>query len=136
MTCDGTQTPGGSLQGHGKTLLGHLAFNFASHPENLATEALLFVLERSLEARRAMARLLGDCGIEVPESLSYRSQAGSDDGSIPDLVGVDSEGRRPVIVEAKFWAGLTDNQPCGYLKQLPEAAPGILPIDPIFLSPI
>ena len=38
----------------------------------------------------------------------------------PDLVGFDHQGRERLLVEAKFWAGLTDNQPQGYLDRLTD----------------
>lgn len=49
----------------------------------------------------------------------------------PRLVGFEADRRRVLIVEAKFWAGLTENQPVAYLGQLPQAAPG----KPLFVAP-
>ena len=113
------------------TLLGHLALSFSEHPENLATRALGFILQRSANAQNAVARLLRQCGVIVPDGLVYRNQSVGDDDTIPDLVGVDEKGRECVIVEAKFWAGLTENQPCGYLKRLPQESPAAL----VFVAP-
>lgn len=35
-----------------------------------------------------------------------------------DISGIDSQGKEKVILEAKFWASLTENQPISYLKRL------------------
>ena len=39
---------------------------------------------------------------------------------IPDLVGNDDTDVTRLMLEAKFWAGLTDRQPVDYLRRLPE----------------
>ncbi len=103
------------------TLIGHLALKFHAHPENLATEGLGFLLKRSPEARKVLRDLLAGRGVSVPEGLLYDTQAtDSEDGSRPDLVGCDNDGHARVVLEAKFWAGLTENQPVTYLRRLPE----------------
>jgi hypothetical protein len=45
----------------------------------------------------------------------------SEDETIPDLVGTDGEGDNVFVVENKFWAELTSNQPLGYLPLLPKS---------------
>jgi hypothetical protein len=105
------------------TVLSHLALHFASHPENIATEALAFILNRSVAARlalTALARRSFDC--PCVEELKFNTQVANDDGGRPDLVGTAPDGTRRMFVEAKFWAGLTDAQPVAYLKKL--QAPG------------
>ena len=49
------------------------------------------------------------------------TQVTASDGSRPDLVCFDAGNEKRIIVEAKFWAGLMDNQPNAYLEQLPES---------------
>jgi len=44
----------------------------------------------------------------------------------PDLLIFDENGTCRVIVENKFWAGLTEHQPVEYLKQLPGDSDGAL----------
>ncbi|MEZ4441137.1 MAG: hypothetical protein R3B72_18705 [Polyangiaceae bacterium] len=102
------------------SLFGHLALRFASHPENLATEALCFVLRGSPVASAALEGLFASLGVEAPPNLIWSTQAAGDDGSQPDLVGSDTDGRQPIIIEAKFWAGLTGNQPVTYLQRVPR----------------
>lgn len=114
-----------------QSLLGHLASRFAVHPENVATESLAYVLQRSPGAKRALLAFIRHLGVPVPENLSFRTQESGPDGSIPDLVGTDSDGRQVVIIEAKFWAGLTDNQPVAYLNRLPTESEAIL----LFIAP-
>lgn len=46
-------------------------------------------------------------------------------------MGLDDEGSRICIIESKFWAGLTENQPVNYLKRLDPEKTSIL----MFLVP-
>ena len=49
-----------------------------------------------------------------------------------DLVAYDAGGSERVLIEAKFWAGLTDNQPNTYLARLLRAGePAVL----LFVAP-
>lgn len=114
-----------------QTVLGYLATRFSAHPENLATEALLHIVGRSLVAKHALLTFFHQFGIILADDTLFACQQACMDGSIPDLVGTDSRGKKRVIVEAKFWAGLTDNQPVNYLNCLPEDEPAIL----LFISP-
>jgi hypothetical protein len=107
-------------------LFGHLASRFSAHPENLATEAVAFIVNRSPEMREALRRLAGRTGIELPPIATFRSQAGDGQGNIPDLVGVDATGAERLVIENKFWAGLTENQPAGYLERLPVEGGAVL----------
>ena len=107
-------------------LFGHLVSRFSTHPENLATEAVAFIVNRSPAMREALRRLAGQTGIEFPQLTSFRSQAGDGQGNIPDLVGLDATGAERLFIENKFWAGLTDNQPAGYLERLPKEGGAVL----------
>lgn len=102
-----------------------------SGEENLATEALCFILSQSAPARRAFVVLLSRIlGRQLPD-LTFRTQAADPDGTIPDLAGVDGNGRAVVYVEAKFWAGLTKSQPVGYLRRLQrEGGLGLVMVAP------
>ena len=111
------------------TLFGHLALRFSSHPENLATEALLFLLNNSKDANGLFARYLSGCGQDFPPVNLFSSQVSSDDDTIPDLVATDIAGNKIFIVGNKFWAELTPNQPVGYLPLLHGAAGGELNFD-------
>ncbi|MBN1361614.1 MAG: hypothetical protein JW993_13530 [Sedimentisphaerales bacterium] len=88
---------------------------FSQVNEDVATDALAYVLESSEAARNGMTKLLRGISPDLP-SLRFKVQ--QIEGTIrPDMWGfADAEPR--VFVENKFWAGLTDNQPVSYLKQL------------------
>lgn len=116
---------------NGNSLLGELAVSFAPHPENIATEALRYILVRHEAAWSALRRLLDTAAVDLPESLHFRTQAWAQDGTTPDLVGSDHDGVDRLLVEAKFWAGLTPNQPVAYLGRLPPDRPGAL----LFIAP-
>lgn len=107
-------------------ILGHLAQRFAVSEENLATEALTWLLGRSAAARAALVGLARTIGVDVPDELRFVGQVGSPDTGRPDVVGLDSNSRERLLIEAKFAAALTDQQPRGYLKRLPPDIDGML----------
>lgn len=53
---------------------------------------------------------------EVP--TYYKSELSTTSNGRPDVTGLDSNGDKTIIIEGKFWANLTDNQPGNYLKEL------------------
>ena len=100
------------------TLLAHLAWKLSSHHEDIAVEALGYIL-KSESARRAVTDMLKKHGeIDAPIKR-FKTQVTQKDRTRPDLVGLDRDNTTRVIVEAKFWAGLTENQPNAYLNHLP-----------------
>jgi hypothetical protein len=107
-------------------ILGHLAQRFAVSEENLATEALTWLLRRSAAARAALVGLARAIGADVPDELTFIGQVGSADTGRPDVVGLDAGNRVRLLIEAKFAAALTDQQPSGYLKRLPPNVDGML----------
>ena len=100
------------------TLLAHLVPKFA-HPENVAVEALGHIFAHSASARDALSELLRDGGADVGPIATVQTQATGEGGEQPDLAVVDDRGGERALIEAKFWAGLTDNQPVAYLERLP-----------------
>lgn len=97
---------------------------FSQENEDVATDALAYVLGSSDAARHGMMKLLRGL---VPALPPLRFETQQTEGAIrPDMWGyADSVPR--VFVENKFWAGLTDNQPVSYLKQLAaNAQPTVL----------
>ena len=105
------------------SLLAHLAQRLTDHTENIAVEALGYILSRSTAARTGLNELLRAGGAEVAEIIDVRTQV-SEGRTRPDLVGFDEQRCERVLVEAKFWAGLTDNQPNAYLDRLPNDGHG------------
>lgn len=100
------------------TVLSHLAFRFTTQPENLATEALTFILNRSQSARAALTTIVRKFHYPCSEQHRFETQNSNDDGSRPDIVGKTNDGTAEIVIEVKFWAGLTDAQPAGYLEKL------------------
>ena len=107
-------------------LLAHLVPRFASHPENVAVEALGHILAGSAPSRAALSDMLRDAGADVGPIARVVTQAAGEAGEQPDLAAFDEGGAERVLVEAKFWAELTDNQPVAYLERLPTDAPSAL----------
>ena len=83
--------------------------------ENIATDALAFILDSSEPARSGLMKLLRGIAPDLP-SLRFRTQHGEDNAR-PDMEGHADNVRR-AFIENKFWAGLTENQPVHYLKLL------------------
>lgn len=113
------------------SILGYLTALFASSPENIATEALNFVLGKSHLIRASFVDYINQTGIDLSSSLAFKTQVTSDDNSIPDMIGFDESGASVLICESKFWAGLTSNQPQTYITRLPKSKEAIL----LFIAP-
>ena len=102
-----------------RTLLADLAVMMSS-PEDVATRALELVLGRSPAANASVERLLDLWrGHSGPSIFRWVSQVTGDDQARTDLQGFDEHEDTVAILENKFWAGLTDNQPTTYLDRLP-----------------
>ncbi len=100
------------------SLLAHLASRLTGRTETLATEALGYILDRSVATRRALRAMVSEGVYDVGEIVSARTEVAGDENERVDLVGFDADGDERVLVEAKFWAGLTDHQPRTYLARL------------------
>lgn len=105
-----------------ETLLAHVVRRYApTQWENIATDALHYLLDKP-GADAALIRSLGGA-VRVDEPLTWQTQVVNADRSRPDLVGLDLNRRPKVMVEVKFGAALTDNQPLGYLASQSAAFP-------------
>lgn len=89
-------------------------------PENVATEALNLILKGSERTRKAFIRFCAQSGVDLPENLSFQTQVRSEEFGQPDLVGTGDKGDI-LIVEAKFDAGFTENQPVSYFAKFAVA---------------
>lgn len=115
-----------------KSLFGHIILNnISSQAENLATEALYYILANSPAAREGLSRFFGLFDPRLNGELLFKTQFYDEDAAIPDLVGLDEDYDQTCIIESKFWAGLTDNQPVTYIQRLKPEKPSIL----LFLVP-
>ena len=88
--------------------------------ELVATEALRYILQQSEAARNALEQMLSTAGVEVGSLTRFETEVSGEEGERVDLVCYDEHGTKRVLIEAKFWAGLTDNQPNTYLASLSE----------------
>lgn len=109
------------------SLLAHLANRFTNQTETLATEALGYILSQSAPARVALQEMLGSGGadvgpisrVETEFKVKVKAKEGSKSKEARiDLVGFGEGDAKRALVEVKFWAGLTENQPNTYLDEL------------------
>jgi hypothetical protein len=102
-----------------RTVFSHIVqMRLSQESENVATEALTFILQSSKAAQAGMMKLLRGIVPELP-SLWFRAQQ-MEGNTRPDMWGLDETAAAHVFVENKFWAGLTDNQPVSYLRKLAD----------------
>ena len=113
------------------TLLAYLVPRLTSRGEDTATDALAFIINRSPACREALDFLLRDGDFHVGSLTSFQTQVTYEDGSRPDMVGYDGDGKKRLLVESKFWASLLQGQASGYFGQLEEKGPGLL----MFIAP-
>lgn len=113
------------------TLLADLIPKLTNRIEDSAVEALGSILKESKASLAALNSLVRTGGVIMPEIIRIQTQVRGDEGTRPDLVGLDAEGKERLLIEAKFWAGLTENQPNAYLARLPDDSPAAL----LFVAP-
>ena len=109
-----------------RSLLAHLARRLTDRTEDIAVEALGHILARSQTSRQALQELLSSCGLNVGMVTRAATQSTGEGGERPDLACYDELGAERVLIEAKFWAGLTENQPVSYLRRLPTVGDSAL----------
>lgn len=117
------------------TLLADLIPRLNVGIENVAVEALWCILNKSPAALEALNELVRAGYTHMAKVVRVQTQSMQTRGREQtrlDLVGIDKSGAERVLIEAKFWAGLTDHQPKGYLNRLPEdEEPAVL----LFVAP-
>jgi len=99
-----------------KSLLSHIAGSFISEYENVANSSVSYLLNEYQSARDALTSVLG---IDTVPSY-YVTELSTKSNGRPDVTGLDLNGNKVVIIEGKFWASLTENQPVNYLKELTQ----------------
>lgn len=108
------------------TLFAQILPIFTNQTERVATEALRHILQQSEAARNALERMLFDAGVEVGSLARFQTEVSGEERERVDLVCSDENGTERVLIEAKFWAGFTDNQPHTYLARLPKEGHSVL----------
>ena len=101
------------------SLLAHMYSHIRGSQEDIATYSLEYLVSRSPELNQTFTGLLETSLHEaLGKDLRYSCQATGKEMERPDISGVDSNGKEVVLCEAKFYAGLTENQPNAYLNRL------------------
>ena len=114
------------------SLLAHVAWKFTGQTETLATEALGYILSRSVAAREALREMLRAGGADVAPLARVATEVIGKKDERLDLVAFDEQDSERVLIEVKFWAGLTSKQPEEYLERLPrDGEPAVL----LFVAP-
>ena len=102
-----------------ESLLAHLYTRISGSQEDVATVALNYIIDLSTSLNAAFNKLLSDVlKIDIPADVRYKDQSIGENMERPDMSGTDSDGKEVILCEMKFYAGLTDNQPNGYLDRL------------------
>lgn len=103
-----------------ESLLGQFYSRIRGSQENIASEGLVYILNRSKAARQALYNIIrNDSGLDFPD-LKFEAQSTGKNFERPDIIGRDGDGNKVLILEAKFWSALTDNQPVEYLNSLAD----------------
>jgi hypothetical protein len=94
-----------------ESILAHLAPLLTNQIENVATDALAHLLLQYHFLADRFQEYVSSIIVDLSGNLTFTTQARWQDNAIPDLVSRDEQGRYLLIVESKFWATLTPNQP-------------------------
>lgn len=101
-----------------KNLIAYIAELKQIGKENLATE-LLAELIRSPLSEHAFRSFVSRFDITLPDMYRVKTQQGGiESRCIPDLWIRDAQGHPFVIIDSKFYAGFTHNQPNGYINEV------------------
>ncbi len=113
------------------SLLAYLSPWFTYQTENIAVEALGYILNKSAASLEGLDDVVRTGVKKVEPVAKVRTQVSFQNGIRPDLVGFDENNVGRVFIEAKFWAELTPRQPNAYLDRLPKDGPAVL----LFVAP-
>jgi hypothetical protein len=105
-----------------ESLLGQFYNRIKGSQEDIASESLTYILRKSIRVRQTINQIINiNTGLSFSD-LSYTTQKVGDKLERPDISGIDENGREALIIEAKFWASLTSNQPNEYLNRFIDNA--------------
>lgn len=119
--------------GWSPNLLTHIATTIGRRQrENVATAALLYVMQNDVAVRRAVVADLAQraglsLDVDLPRDLVFVPQDFGVGGR-PDAVGHDGESRRRVVIEAKIDAGFQSQQIARYSTQLDPDVPCLIAV--------
>ena len=100
------------------SLLGQFFTRINGSQEDIASEGMVYVLQSSKYARDSICKLINSyTGFDF-QDINYITQFIGEKKERPDISGINKNGSEVIIMEAKFWASLTENQPVEYLNRL------------------
>ena len=82
--------------------------------ENAANTCLCYLLDNYEQARIALKQTLK----LKAAPTRYETEVATDLNCRPDITGFNEKGDKVILIEGKFGAHLTENQPVNYLKEL------------------
>lgn len=88
--------------------------------EPIATKGLAYILRHHSSAREALHQYLYAQGLDLHHLASADHEESLDASGRVDIACKNQAGNHALLIEGKFWAGLTDNQPNNYLVQLKD----------------
>ena len=101
-----------------ESLLGQFYNRIKGSQEDIASESLTYILKKSISARQTINRIVNsDTGLTFSD-LTFKTQNVGKKLERPDISGINENGKESLLIEAKFWASLTSNQPNEYLNRL------------------
>ena len=110
------------------SILAHVVLRGNRQAEPVATQALAYILNSSSRLAEAFLKKFNSAGISFNLGR-IEPETAVDDGQ-PDIIIYDDMGSRRLLIENKFWAGLTKAQPVSYMKSLENEHSGLLFIVP------
>ena len=100
------------------SLLAHLYPRIKGSQEDIATYSLGYLFEQSSLLNETFTNMVAKkLEIESFGKMSYRCQDADSEYGRPDIAAYQ-DGQLRLLCEAKFYAGLTENQPVSYIKRL------------------
>ena len=120
------------LRENPRPMLAYLSWRFHPRMEEVAVEALAYILNRHRASREGLAELVERAVPGMGLSVQpFETEAGAPDGTRPDVLQRGDDESERLFIEAKFYAPLTPNQPVPYLKRMPDTRTSVL----MFLAP-
>ena len=92
--------------------------SYTNRIEEAATQSLAYVLARSAAARNALRNVVRAGGTDIGRLDIVDTEVIGENQKRPDVALYDDAGVERLLVENKFWADLTKNQPETYLERL------------------
>ena len=102
------------------SLLGQFFPRIKGSQEDIASNGLVYILNSSEYARKTLNNFILDKTNINIGGVNYLTQSIGNKLERPDISGIDMDGKEKIIIEAKFWASLTKNQPIEYLNRLKD----------------